>query len=113
MRLCGYFVKVVFSVRSSTKLTPVSSTCARFKGDIERLCAAHKVAPAVQVTVLNDYRYRMNFSRTDWECIVAEEARAIDYTNFKNRVHDGTVRDEAYLNAWAAMRVGQEASKRG
>ena len=83
---------------------------ARFKGDLERLCKAHNVAPKVMVTVSNDYRYRMNFIRTDWERIVSEEARAIDYTNFKNAVHDGTARDEAYLGAWVAMREGQEES---
>lgn len=81
---------------------------ARFFGDLERLCRAHGVRPNVIETPGNDYRFRMDFMKSDWSRIVAEEADAIDYCNFKNAVHDGTARDEAYLAAWCAMRRGQE-----
>lgn len=81
---------------------------ARFEGDLERLCRAHGVKCAVSVTPDNDYRYRMDFSRKEWSRIVAEEADAIDYGNFKDAVHDGTARDAAYMGAWSAMRSGQE-----
>ncbi len=81
---------------------------ARFDGDLERLCGAHGVEPKVSVTPGNDYRYRMDFDRATWARIVAEEAEAIDYENFKAAVHDGTVRDAAYMGAWGAMRRGQE-----
>lgn len=82
---------------------------ARFEGDLERLCEAHGVPPAVQVTPGNDYRYRMDFKRETWAKIVAAEALEIDYTNFKAAVHDGSARDTAYMAAWSAMRHGQEA----
>lgn len=83
---------------------------ARFKGDLERLCAAHGVPPTVFETPGNDYRFRMDFPKAEWARIVSEEASGIDYTNFKNAVHDGTARDWAYMVAWRAMREGQEAS---
>ena len=81
---------------------------ARFAGDLERLCGAHGVKPCVQVTPSADYRFRMDFPRETWARIVSEEAAAIDYTNFKAAVHDGTARDEAYFGAWVAMRNGQQ-----
>lgn len=81
---------------------------ARFEGDLERLCAAHDVTPSVSVTPQNDYRFRMDFDRETWAKIVSEEALEIDYPNFKNAVHDGTQRDHAYMNCWAAMSSAQE-----
>ena len=80
---------------------------ARFKGDLERLCAAHAVKPNVVMTPDGDYRYRMDFSMFTWRRIVAAEAIRIDYTNFKDAVHDGTHRDRAYLDVWAAMSAAQ------
>lgn len=77
---------------------------ARFEGDLERLCETHGVKPDVSVTPGNDYRYRMNFPRKMWAEIVAKEAECIDYSNFKNAVHDGTSRDSAYMGCWSAMR---------
>ena len=84
---------------------------ARFKGDLERLCAAHGLAPDVQETPWGDYRFRMDFPAIDWAWLVAEEAMDIDYTNFKAAVHDGTARDGAYLGAWEALRLGQEGRR--
>lgn len=81
---------------------------ARFEGDLERLCKAHNVAPEVNVTPGNDYRFRMDFDRKTWAEIVSSEAESIDYPNFKNVVHDGTSRDRAYMNCWSAMRREQE-----
>ena len=80
---------------------------ARFKGDLERLCAAYGLAPKVTHTPENDYPYRMDFPRAQWVKIVAGEAESIDYYNFKNAVHDGTPRDGAYLNVWSALRRAQ------
>ena len=85
---------------------------ARFKGDLERLCKAHGVKPDVAVTPRNDYGWRMDFPVAEWARIVKEEAEGINYTNFKDAVHDGTERDDAYLNAWAAMREAQERGGR-
>ena len=80
---------------------------ARFKGDLERLCEAYETTPEVEHTPGNDYPYRMNFRREDWAKIVAGEANAIDYENFKDAVHEGTSRDSAYMDCWAALRRRQ------
>jgi len=80
---------------------------ARFSGDLERLCERHGLEPHVTETPHNDYRYRMDFPRETWAKIVMEESLSIDYTNFKNAVHDGTLRDMAYMNCWAAMSRAQ------
>ncbi len=80
---------------------------ARFAGDLERLCQAHGVEPKVMVTPGNDYAYRMDFDRSVWTRLVAAEADQIDYANFKNAVHDGTVRDQAYLGVWSVLSHAQ------
>lgn len=81
---------------------------ARFRGDLERLCAAHGLdARAISETPEGDYRFRMDLPRADWARVAEEEAQAIDYANFKAAVHDGTARDDAYLAAWAALRHAQ------
>ena len=76
---------------------------ARFEGDLERLCKTYGVEPNVVETPKGDYPYRMDFPRKTWDEIVKAEAEAIDYTNFKNAVHDGTNRDDAYFEAYDAL----------
>ncbi len=84
---------------------------ARFRGDLERLCAERGVAPNVVETPSNDYPFRMDFERSVWREIVADEAGAVDYSNFKSAVRDGTPRDRAYMNVWAALRNGSLADE--
>ena len=81
---------------------------ARFPGDLERLCQVHGIEPEITETPMNDYRFRMDFPRETWSKIVAKEAEEIDYSNFKNAVHDGTSRDFAYMKCWSAMRSAQD-----
>lgn len=81
---------------------------ARFAGDLERLCAAHGVEAEVRETPKADYRFRAEVPVAEWARMVAEEAEAVDYHNFKAAAHDGTARDEAYMGCWSAMRRGQE-----
>ena len=76
---------------------------ARFNGDLERLFLAHGINAEVTETPMNDYRYRADIPRQTWSRIVAAEADAIDYTNFKKAVHDGTIRDASYLLVWDVM----------
>lgn len=83
---------------------------ARFGGDLERLCAAHGVKPDVVETPEGDYRYRMDFSATAWRRIVAAESSRIDYTNFKAAVHDGTPRDDAYMEVWMTLAEAGDAN---
>lgn len=85
---------------------------ARFRGDLERLCAAHGLDPAaIAETPAADYRFRMDLPQADWARVAAAEAAAIDYPNFKAATHDGTSRDAAYLGAWCALRAGQDRAR--
>ena len=45
----------------------------------------------------------MDFDRKKWGEILKGEAEAIDYEKFKPAVHDGTVRDRAYLAVFDTM----------
>ena len=76
---------------------------ARFQGDLERLCAAHGVPSNVKQIPGSDYPFRMDFGRETWGRIVRQEAENIDYTNFKDAVHDGTKRDRAYMEVWGVL----------
>ena len=84
---------------------------ARFEGDLERLCKVHGLKEVeVLHTPSNDYAWRADFPIEVWSDIVRKEAESIDYTNFKNAVHDGTERDRAYMDVWAAMRHSQRSA---
>ena len=76
---------------------------ARFENDLEGLCMKHGIKPEVNVTPDADYRYRMTFLKSDWAEIMRREAELIDYDNFKDAVHEGTVRDRAYMGCWRAL----------
>ncbi len=81
---------------------------ARFQGDLEKLCEAYGVEPKVVSLPDADYPYRMDFDREKLAEIAKNEIMAIDYTNFKNAVHDGTERDSAYMGVWSTMRRYQK-----
>lgn len=81
---------------------------ARFAGDLERFIKAHGINAEVAETPEHDYRFRAEIDQGEFAEALAEEARAIDYPNFKSAVHDGTERDAAYMGCWSAMRRGQE-----
>lgn len=87
----------------------------RLEGDLERLFRAHGLEGKCRVveTPDADYRFRCEMDMADWVRCVTEEAEDIDYGNFKSRVHDGSVRDEAYMGCWEAMVGAQEAQKGG
>jgi hypothetical protein len=53
-----------------------------------------------------DYRWRVSMKRKDWQKILATLGGEVDYSNFKNAVHEHTDQDNkssAYLSIWAAM----------
>jgi len=83
---------------------------ARFEGDLERLLAnmPEHAGAKVQHTPNADYPFRMFVKKSDWETAVLAMAEDIDYTNFKNAVHDGSKRDKAYMDVWAVMRQAQK-----
>jgi hypothetical protein len=80
---------------------------ARLEQDIERLAdflgECQIPQPKVIKTPHRDYLYRVMVKREDWKKAVARLADEIDYTNFKNEVHDGTHRDAAYSRVWSVM----------
>ena len=82
---------------------------ARFNGDLERLLKNMPSHAKVEIlhTPDADYPYRMFVKKSDWEMAVLTEAEDMDYTNFKNAVHDGTARDAAYMRVWTEMRLAQ------
>ena len=86
---------------------------ARFKGDLERFCAAHGLAAKVEETPEADYRFRATIEQAAFADAVKAEAEGIDYPNFKSAAHDGTARDAAYMGCWSATRRGQEQEARG
>ena len=62
---------------------------------------------AIQETPAADYPYRMNVTRKEWQFYLKKAAEAIDYTNFKNAVHDrggDADRLDRYFAVWSAMR---------
>ena len=88
---------------------------ARLEGDLERLFKAHGMSDKYKVVEIpnSDYRFRVEMDTADWVRCATEEAEDIDYTNFKNAVHDGTVRDAAYMGCWSAMYDAQSKQKYG
>ena len=110
---CGFFS----AVRHNTDKTLIHVR-ARFKGDLERLVKfayGHKelktflspTRPRIVASPNADYAFRTDFPADDWGAILAALAVDIDYTNFKNAVHDGTERDSAYMRVWSDMRFAQ------
>jgi hypothetical protein len=91
---------------------------ARFKGDLERLLNAMTPEeyalcgrPSVSFTPDADYRYRVEIRKVVFAELIREQAEEIDYDNFKNAAHDGTVRDGAYMDVWRALWAAQNFGK--
>lgn len=71
---------------------------ARKKGDIKQVFPE----ATEQHTPCADYSYRAAIPRARVAEILAEQANAINYDNFKNQVKNNA-RHEAYFECWAAM----------
>lgn len=101
----GYFSAVKHNEKPNTILLR-----ARVEGDLERLAEAHQIDMRIEHTPAADYAFRAELPAAEWTRAVMEESDAIDYGNFKNAVHDGTARDDAYLDVWSVMRGLQDTS---
>jgi hypothetical protein len=78
---------------------------ARKKGDIQRVF----LEAAEQHTPRADYPYRASVPRARVAEVLAEQARAITYDNFKKQVGEPD-RQDAYINCWAILvRYGRQA----
>jgi len=56
-------------------------------------------------TPYNDYRWRVIMLKKTWGRYLAEQAEAIDYPNFKNRVtqNQGRWRHDVYSDVWTVL----------
>lgn len=103
----GYFSAVKHNAKPNTILLR-----ARVEGDLERLAEAHEIDMRIEHTPEADYAFRAELPAVEWTRVVMEESDAIDYGNFKNAVHDGTARDDAYMEVWCSMRNLQDEYRR-
>lgn len=80
---------------------------ARAKADLERLRRATGLTFRIKRSQdWADYPYRTTLQRADWVEACAILAGDVDYTNFKNAVHDdrGKARANIYMSVWSALR---------
>ena len=57
----------------------------------------------VSYTPQNDYAYRVVLSKKQVTKAMKATAEKVNYTNFKEAVHDGTRRDSAYMHVWSIL----------
>lgn len=78
----------------------------RLRGDMEnllKLCGAQW--PIVE-TRDGDYRYRIVCGQAEVSAVMAKLAGALDYANFKSRIHekaDQDAKSRAYTNLWTEL----------
>lgn len=113
----GFFSAVRHNERKNTILLR-----ARVEGDLERLLEHHysvmerngyikppkgksikDAIPDVERTPDADYLFRCEIPHDLFCLMLMEEASEITYGNFKDSVHDGTPRDQAYCEVWSVM----------
>ena len=88
---------------------------ARARADIFNLFNANQDLPSLERPTSDesrDYRWRMSIGRADWVLLAARLAASVDYSNFKNAVHDQPDqinKGRAYLAIWRVMHEVQLA----
>lgn len=78
---------------------------ARVREDLENFLLVTATTSLLEIleTPESDYRYRVSMPKYEARNIVEILVAQIDYTNFKNKVHDGTIRDDVYGAVWASV----------
>ena len=90
---------------------------ARARTDIFNLFDANQDLPSIGRPTSDesrDYRWRMSISKADWIRLAARLAEAVDYSNFKNAVHDQPDqgnKGRTYLAIWRVMHEIQLAEE--
>jgi len=76
---------------------------ARDKKSLESL--ANSMGLDIILTPSNDYPYRVFVADSVFATWLSKQTMAVDYTNFKNRVHDTRGHDfaDALMSVWSAM----------
>lgn len=52
----------------------------------------------------HDYAYRVSLDRRFVVTAISELVASINYTNFKEEVHEGSIRDDVYMGVWSETR---------
>jgi hypothetical protein len=81
---------------------------ARYEKDIRDLAeklGKHGYNATCKETPDADYRWRLTCTKSAFEKVMVDMVKNIDYTNFKNRVHEegDKDRDHAYMGVWSDM----------
>lgn len=87
---------------------------ARLEGDIRGLCEALHIPARIIETPDADYRWRIIVDRETFGAIIAELAERVNYSNFKDAVHQMPGQESKghpYLQVWSILRNLQEAEK--
>ena len=65
-------------------------------------------------TPLNDYPYRVIVADSVFATWLSKQTMAVDYTNFKSRVHDSRGHDfaDALMSVWSAMHQVEDEGAR-
>jgi hypothetical protein len=78
----------------------------RCKQDLENIIALEAVEARMHHTTDGDYAWRIVVGQTEVSAIMAALANSIDYSNFKNRIHDMPDQKDklpAYSQLWSRM----------
>lgn len=100
--------KAFLSIVDKAKTPGCLVVRARVAGHIEAVFPA----AVVSRTPGNDYLFRAEISREDVAAALAEQARAISYSNFKDSVRNRQLHD-AYFGVWTEMAQIQEVPPYG
>lgn len=92
---------------------------ARSRGDLESLITSHGNDLGITLKDINtndssDYRYRIHVDRAKWAVVMLKITNDIDYTNFKDSVHEKMGKERAGLcsHVWSVMYTLQDSEKK-
>lgn len=100
-----------FSCTRSAQDPELFQIRAREKGDLVGLINTLGVTCELMETRHTDYRWRVLVSEDQFHAIIQELAKRIDYSNFKQAVHDTPgqeTKSGPYLRVWSAMKTLQD-----
>ena len=102
------FVSAVRHFKEKDKLV----VRARDKESLQNL--ANTVNLEIVSTPINDYPYRVIIADSVFAAWLSKQTMAVDYTNFKNRVHDSRGHDfaDALMSVWSAMHQVEDEGAR-
>ena len=97
----------IFSIVQHTKRKDTLLVRARRKEHLESYFSGYKI----QYTPERDYQYRIFMSRKNLGDFLFNSVQDIDYTNFKNSIHDKKIKSIAKM-VWQIIFVGLDEGNR-